>query len=337
MKRSLELPAETLGLDDSHRTDSNMQVVGDMEGGMPGRKIWFKGSIVPIEQGNVSVLSPTAQFGLNVFEGIRCYKSGRNDGQVFAFRLKDHFSRLFDSCKLLGMSCPYQMSDLQDYLIRTIRANEYHEDVSVRLTLFIDAEGSWSSEGPVEMFIAPLAKPRMNVEAPPALAACISTWERINDNCFPARIKAGANYINSRYAHLEAKRHGYDCPIFLGQNGKVTEGAGACLFMIRRGVLTTPTVTSSILEGITRSTVIRLASDLGVQVIEREIDRTELYLAEELFLCGTAAELTPITSLDRVPVGAGRPGPVTTSLLRKYLDVASNKVASYSEWLVPIY
>jgi branched-chain amino acid aminotransferase len=308
-----------------------------MEGRMRGRNIWFKGSIVPVEQANISVLSPTAQFGLNVFEGIRCYASGGGNGQIFAFRLEEHFRRLLDSCKLMGISSPYKTSDLRDHLIQTIHANEYHEDVSVRLTLFIDAEGSWSSEGPVEMFIAPLTKPRINVEAPPALSACISTWERISDNCFPPRVKTGANYINSRYAHLEAKRHGYDCPIFLGRNGKVTEGAGACLFMVRRGVLTTPSVTSSILESITRSTVIRLASDLGVQVMERDIDRTELYLAEELFLCGTAAELTPITSLDRVPVGCGRPGPTTMSLLRRYLDVVSNQVACYSEWLVPIY
>jgi branched-chain amino acid aminotransferase len=201
----------------------------------------------------------------------------------------------------------------------------------------MDSEGSWSSEGPVEMFIAPLTKPRINVEAPPTLSACISTWERINDNCFPPRVKAGANYINSRYAHLEAKRHGYDCPIFLGSNGKVTESAGACLFIVRRGVLTTPSVTSSILESITRSTVIKLASDLGLRVLERDIDRTELYLAEEAFLCGTTAELTPITSVDGMPVGCGQPGPVTMSLLRRYLDVVSNQITCYSEWLVPIY
>lgn len=302
---------------------------------MPGRNIWFKGSIVPVEQANISVLSPTAQFGLNVFEGIRCYAGG--NGQLFAFRLKEHFRRLLDSCKLIGIGSPYKPDDLKDYLVQTIRANAYHEDVSVRLTLFMDGEGSWSSEGQAEMFIAPLPKARINVNAPPSLSGCISSWERINDNSFPPRIKTGANYINSRYAHLEAKRHGFDCPIFLGHNGKVTEGAGACLFMLRNGVLATPSLTSSILESITRSTVIKLASDLSVPVVERDIDRTELYLAEELFLCGSAAELTPMTSVDRVPVGSGQPGVVTMSLLRRYLDVASNQIACYSEWLVPIY
>jgi branched-chain amino acid aminotransferase len=303
---------------------------------MAGRHIWFKGSIVPVGQANINVLSPTAQFGLNVFEGIRCYAGGHN-GQIFAFRLKEHFRRLMDSCKLIGITPPHEPGEIKDHLIQTIRANEYHDDISVRLTLFMDGEGSWNSEGRAEMFIAPLIKPRINANAPPALRACISSWERINDNCFPPRIKTGANYINSRYAHLEAKRHGYDCPIFLGHNGKVTEGGGACLFMVRNGVLTTPPVTSSILESITRATVIKLASDSGVPVTEREIDRTELYLAEELFLCGTTAELTPVTSVDSIPVGSGRPGAVTILLLRKYLDVASNKIACYSEWLVPIY
>jgi branched-chain amino acid aminotransferase len=335
MKRLVNFAA-TSGSDETHLAGTKtVQIAHSSEGRMPVRNIWFKGSIVPVEQANISVLSPTAQFGLNVFEGIRCYASG--DGQLFAFRLNEHFGRLLDSCKLLGISSPHQASELKDHLIQTIRANDYHEDVGVRLTLFVDGEGSWSSEGPVEMFIAPLPKPRIDVQAPPALSACVTTWERINDNCLPPRIKTGANYINSRYAYLEAKRHGYNCPIFLGRDGKVTEGTGACLFMVRRGILTTPTLTSSVLESITRSTVITLASDLGVQVMERDIDRTELYLAEELFLCGTAAELTPIASIDRVSVGSGRPGHVTMSLLRKYLEVVSNQLSRYSDWLAPIY
>src|SRR5262249_53349022 len=139
---------------------------------MSGRKIWFKGSIIPVEEAKVSVLSPTAQHGLNVFEGIRCYASC-GDGQVFAFRLKEHFRRLLDSCKLIGLSAHYKTSDLRDSLIETIRANDYHEDVSVRLMLFADGEGSWSYEGPVDMFIAPLVKPRISVDARPALRACV--------------------------------------------------------------------------------------------------------------------------------------------------------------------
>lgn len=308
---------------------------------MTNRKIWFKGEIIPVEEAKVSALSPTAQFGLNVFEGIRCYVACAAEetgaGQLFAFRLSEHFNRLLDSCKLIGIAPPYTADELRQCLIDTIRANDYHSDTSVRMTIFIDGEGSWSSEDKADMFIAPLVKPRAIVERPGGVRACISTWERINDNCFPPRIKAGANYINARYAHLEVKRHGYDLPIFLGRDGKVTEGGGACLFMLRHGVLTTPTLTSSVLESITRATVLQLASDMGLPFAEREIDRTELYLADELFLCGSAAEITPVVSVDRLPVGNGQPGPMTVLLLRTYLEAASHQLPRYHEWLTPIY
>lgn len=306
---------------------------------MQSRKIWFKGEIIPVEQAKVSALSPTAQFGLNVFEGIRCYaaQSKEANGQLYAFRLQEHFNRLLDSCKLLGIKPPYGPDELREFLRETIRANDYHDDASVRMTIFVDGEGSWNSDASADMFIAPIEKPRADLDQPPRVRACISTWERISDNCFPPRIKTGANYINARYGHLEAKRHGYDLPLFLGRNGKVTEGGGACLFMLRAGVLTTPTLTSSVLESITRATILRLAHDLQIPVAEREIDRTELYLAEELFLCGSAAEVTPVVSVDNVLVGNGQPGPITISLLRRYLAAASSHLCEYQEWLTPIY
>jgi len=306
---------------------------------MQNRKIWFKGAIIPVEEAKVSALSPTAQFGLNVFEGIRCYAApvGGGQSQLFAFRLQEHFARLLDSCKLMGIKPPYNAAELQEHLTEVVRANDFHSDTSVRMTIFIDGEGSWNSEAPADMFIAPILKARVGLDAPHTVRACISSWERISDNSFPPRIKAGANYINARYAHLEAKRHGFDLPLFLGRDGKVTEGGGACLFMLRHGVLTTPTLTSSVLESITRSTILRLGRDMGLPVAEREIDRTELYLAEELFLCGSAAEITPINSLDNLPVGEGAAGPVTLSILRKYLGAASNQLCEYREWLTPIY
>jgi branched-chain amino acid aminotransferase len=306
---------------------------------MQSRKIWFKGEVVPVEMAVVSVLSPTAQFGLNVFEGIRCYAAKGEGGreQLFAFRLREHFERLQNSCKLIGIKLPYTAHELREHLIETIRANDYHSDTSVRMTLFVDHEGSWSSDGPAEMFIAPILKARISLEAPPRLRACISSWERISDNCLPPRIKAGANYVNARYAQLEAKRHGYDLPVFLGRDGKVSEGGGACLFMVRNGVLTTPTLTSSVLESITRSTVLQLARDMKMSVAEREIDRTELYLAEELFLCGSAAEITPLTSLDGLPIGDSLPGPITLALLDRYFAAVSNQIPEYSDWLTPIY
>ncbi len=304
---------------------------------MDDRKIWFKGEIVPVAEARINVLAPTSQFGLNVFEGLRCYSDADGSGQLSAFRLDEHLNRLLDSCKLIGLTCPYTKDQLRKYLRDTVAANSYHEDTSVRMTLFVDGEGSWSALGPVEMFIAPIRKARTNIAAPPQLRACISTWERINDNSLPPRVKAGANYINGRYAHLEAKRHGYDLPIFLGRTGKVAEGAGACLFMFRKGILATPAPTSSVLESITRDTIMRLGTELGLEVVEREIDRSELYLADELFLCGSAAEVTPIVYLDGIPVGFAKPGDVTLKLLTRYLEVVSNAEPKYSHWLSPMY
>ena len=308
-----------------------------MTASMEDRNIWFKGEIVPAGEARIHVLSPTAQFGLNVFEGMRGYSDASGNGQVSAFRLDDHLNRLLESCKLIGLTCPYTKEQLRQYLRDTVAANNYHEDISVRMTLFVDGEGSWSALDPVEMFIAPIRKARTNTASPLQLRACISTWERINDNSFPPRVKAGANYINGRYAHLEAKRHGYDVPIFLGRNGKVAEGAGACLFMVRKGVLATPAPTSSVLESTTRDTVMDLGAELGLRVVEREIDRSELYLADELFLCGSAAEITPIISLDGLPAGSGKPGEVTLNLLKRYLQVVSNAEPKYSHWLAPMY
>jgi branched-chain amino acid aminotransferase len=292
--------------------------------------------MVPVEEAKVNVLSPTSQFGLNVFEGIRCYWNNEKQ-QLYAFRLREHFLRLINSCKLIGFTCPYTVEQLHQYLVETIRFNGYRQDVAVRMTLFVDGWGSWSSSEPVEMFIAPIKKNRSDVAALKGVSACISTWERIGDNCMPPRIKAGANYINGRYGQLEARRNGYDVPVFLGADGKVSEGAGACLFMIRNGEVVTPPLTSSVLESITRTTLLEMAPQMYLKIAERKIDRTELYLADEAFLCGSAAEVTPITSFDRIPVGTGEPGVVTTKILERYLDIVSNRHEAAGNWLTPIY
>lgn len=303
---------------------------------MTDRDVWFKGRLISASDAKVSAFSPMAQYGLNVFESIRGYWNER-EGQLFLFRLKDHFARLLNSCKLMGMSCPYTIGEVQEFLLETIRHGKYQCDLSARIIVFIDGEGSWRSSQPADMLIAPIRNNRSDTKSLKGLSACISTWTRIGDNCMPPRIKSGANYINGRYGHLEAKRNGYDLPIFLGSNGKVSEGAGSCLFIVRDGVLITTTVTSSVLESITRATLLELAGNEKVEVLEREIDRTELYLADEVFLCGSSAEVTPITSVDRMPVGKGDPGPVTTALLRRYIDVVSNEEQDVRNWLTPVY
>ncbi len=300
------------------------------------RKIWFKGQIMPAEDAQISVLSPTAQFGLNVFEGIRGYWNAESE-DVFLFRLDDHLDRLFASCRLIGLDCPYSVDEIKQAIVQVIQENAYRADLAVRATLFVDGEGTWHSSTPVEMFVAPITKPRRDATNASGLRACVSTWRRIDDLSMPPRVKAGANYINGRYAHLEAKAAGYDLPILLDGDGKVSEGAGSCVMLVRDGVLITPPTSGSILESITRDTLLKLiqATDLPTEV--RVVDRSELYLADEIFLCGSAAELTPITGIDRFMVGDGRMGPVTLALLGAYLDIADGVDAARPEWRTGVW
>lgn len=302
------------------------------------RRIWLKGQIVNVNEAMVNVLSPTSQFGLNVFEGIPCYWN-ENQKQLYAFRLSDHYDRLLRSAKLIQMDCRYTKKDLEKALIDTVKENEYDENLSVRQTLFVDGLGSWGSEGPVEMFVAPIPRGRTSAEYnKKGLNCCITSWRRISDENLSPRIKCGANYINSRVGQREALRNGYDTCIFLNEVGKVAEGPGSCFFMVKGNTLVTPCLTDSVLESITRDTIIKLATErLGMQFVERTIDRTEVYMADEAFLCGSAMEVTPIYSVDRYPVGTGEQGLMTKKIHLKYLECVQGKLGNYKNWLTPIY
>lgn len=300
------------------------------------RLIWLNGNIVPLHEATVNVLSPTSQFGANVFEGIRCYWNEERQ-QLYAFRLPEHYRRLKRSMKMFRMEDRYSEKELKQALIDVVKANQYKEDIAVRQTVFIDGFGSWASRGPVNMFVAPIPKGR--TLAPPKLGytCCISSWERISDKNLSPRVKVGANYINSRMAQMEALENGYDSAILMNHQGKIAEGPGSCLFIVRDGVLITPHLTASILESITRDTLIRLAGDLlNVRTVERDIDRTELYICDEVFLCGSAVEVVPVLSVDGIPVGNGLPGELTQRILALYLDVVAGKAGGYDEWLTPV-
>ena len=302
------------------------------------RRIWYKGEIVNVNDAKINVLSPTSQFGLNVFEGIPCYWN-EDKQQLFAFRLDDHYKRLLRSSRLIQIDCPYSERDMRQALIDVVRANEYKENISVRQPIFVDGFGSWGSSEPADMFVAPIPKKKMSSEYNKhGLACCISSWRRIDENSISPRIKCGANYINSRAGQREALRNGYDTCIFLNAAGKVSEGPGSCLFIVKSGKLITPALTDSVLESITRDSVIKIAKDvLGVCVEERSIDRTELYSCDEAFLCGSAMEITPIVSVDKYDIDSNRHDGITNSLHKIYLDIACGNVKKYSEWIVGIY
>lgn len=301
------------------------------------RYIWLKGDIVKVSDAKINVLSPTAQFGANVFEGIRCYWNN-HEKQLYAFRLKDHYRRLQNSAKLFRMKCPYSESMLQQFFIDTIMANEYKEDIAVRQTLFVDGFGSWFSMEPIEMFIAPVAKKRVSNPMIKGERTCISSWERISDRNMSPRVKVGANYINSRMAKLEALDCGYDSALFLNRQGFISEGTGSCFFMLKGDTLVTPMLTDSILESITRDTIMRIAdSELNLQVVERNIDRMELYTCDEAFFCGSAVEIVPIIQMDSYIVGNGKPGNITQKIHKLYLNIVTGEVDKYKNWLTPVY
>ena len=301
------------------------------------RRIWFKGEILNVNDAKINVLAPTSQFGLNVFEGIPCYWNDE-EKQLYAFRLDEHYDRLIRSAKLIQIDNPYSKEEMKKALVDVVKANEYDENLSVRQTLFVDGFGSWGSADPVDMFVAPIPRGRTSAEYnKKGLNVCVTSWRRISDETLSPRIKCGANYINSRVGQREALRNGYDTCLFLNEAGKVSEGPGSCFFMVRNGELITPLLTDSVLESITRDTVIKIAESKGYKVVERTIDRTELYTCDEAFLCGSTMEMTPVLSVDKYVIGNGDTGAITKELHMAYLDVVRGKVEQFKHWVTPIY
>ena len=301
-----------------------------MNGTAENRLIWLNGKIVNVNEATIPVLSPTAQFGLNVFEGIPGYWN-EDKQQLFAFRLDDHYARLMRSARLLEIECPYTKEEMKQALVDVVRANGYREDISIRQTLFVEGSGSWGSSEPVGMFVAPIPRKKTSAEYNKnGLKVCVSSWRRISDTMLSPRIKCGANYINSRVGQREALRNAYDTCLFLNEQGKVAEGPGSCFFMIKDGTLVTPLLTDSVLESITRDTVIRLAKEVfRIPVEERSIDRTELYTCDEAFLCGSAMEIRPIVSIDRYALNGHE---MTEHFHQVYLDVVRGKIEEYKTW-----
>ena len=308
-----------------------------MKTDVANRLIWYKGEMMNVNDAKINILAPTAQFGLNVFEGIPCYWND-DEKQLYAFRLDAHYDRLLRSARLIQIDCPYTKEDMKKALVDVVKANEYDENLSVRQTLFVDGFGSWGSADPVDMFVAPIPKGRTSAEYnKKGLNCCITSWRRISDTTLSPRIKCGANYINSRMGQREALRNGYDTCIFLNDAGKVAEGPGSCFFIVKDKTVITPKLTDSVLESITRDTMIRLARMKGYDVVERSIDRTELYTCDEAFLCGSAMEVTPVFSVDRYEINGGMAGKITTELHKAYLDAARGMNENLKDWATPIY
>ena len=300
------------------------------------RLLNMNGTIIRYEDARVHVLSTAMKYAASVYEAMRAYWSDA-DQQLYVFRLREHLQRLRRSAKIARIPQPADPARFERETLEVIRANDLHEDLHVRLIVFVDTDdGGLASHEPVGYVIAPIPTARYFETA--GLHVAVSSWHRTADNAIPARVKAAANYQNSRLALLQAKTDGYDDAIMLNADGSVAEGPGYTLFLVRDDQPMTPSVTSNILEGVTRSTLLTLFPEsLGVTVEQRQIDRTELYVADEAFFAGTAAEVTPILSVDRRPVGEGAMGPLTAKVRDAYFRAVRDGSAPHPEWRTPVY
>lgn len=298
--------------------------------------VFLNDEIVPWDQAKVHVATVAFKFGTAVFEGLRAYWNDAEE-QLYLLLLDPHMRRLAYSQRFMRFENPIDPDYVREKTLDLLRANEYREGVHILATVFVDAFGPPATSGPVGLSItaAPRADPKMREQG---CSAQVSSWQRVPDVAMPMRVKCNANYQNGRLASLQARADGYDTAILLNGRGKISEGPSMCFFMIRDGKAVTPTVTSDILESITRKAVIELLkSQLKIEVEERDIDRSELPAAEEAFYCGTAWEVTPIVSIDRLHVGDGKVGPVVRKLQQIYADVAAGKLSDYPEWRTPVY
>jgi len=301
------------------------------------RYMLFNDEIIPFEDGKMHIATPAVKYGIGVFEGVRGYWND-TDKQLYVFRLREHMERLKQSMKLLRLEDNYTVEGLMDGVLRMIRANEFRNTIQMRVMAILDGiETQRYGMGPVVLCIhGSPREPHDFLEK--GLTAGTSSWVRPSDNALPVRVKCNANYVNGRLAELEARAGGFDRAILLNSRGKVSEGPGATMFIIRKGQPATPGITSDILESITRDSLIRLLKEeFDLETAQRDIDRSEVYAAEEAFICGTLAEVSPIISLDGVPIGTGKVGPITRALQHKYLDVVYGRTNMHAEWRTAVY
>ena len=306
----------------------------------PTGQLWafFRGSFVPLREANLNVMTHAFNYGTAVFEGIRAYWNAEH-GQLYGLDLVAHFTRLRNSARMLLMDVPHSAEELAGITVELLRRDGLREDAYVRPLVYKSSEvigvRLHNLDSDLTIFAVPFGQ---YIDTADGIRAQTSTWRRNDDNAIPARGKVTGGYVNSALAKTEAQLNGYDEAIVLTQDGHVSEGSAENLFIVRQGKLITPAVSDNILEGITRRAIIQLARDeMGVETVERTIDRTELFVADEVFLCGTGAQISAVVEIDRRVVGAGRSGPVTQRLAGLYFDAVRGRLERYRAWVTPVY
>lgn len=304
----------------------------------PGKIAYFNGGYVPIEEAQISILTHAFNYGTGLFEGIRGYYAPEQDN-ILVFRLAEHVDRMVRNFNILCMEIPEDSAAISEICLELVRRSEFREGVYIRPVCYKSEHSLGPQVRNVESklccYVIKLGD-YVNIER--GLDVAVSSWRRLSDNAIPTRAKSTGSYINSSLASSEAKQAGFDEAIFLREDGTVAEGSAMNIFIVQNGKLVTTPSSADILVGITRNTVMELArEELGIEVEERPIARTELYICDEVFFCGTGAQVAPVRSVDRRVIGDGTPGPVSKKLQDLYFDVVMGKVAKYTDWCTPVY
>jgi branched-chain amino acid aminotransferase len=300
-----------------------------------GEFVWFDGKLVNWEDAKVPIYTHALHYGTTVFEGIRAYAAKNN---LYIFRLEDHMKRLHRSARVYSFSLKYSAKELADATVELLQKNKIKESCYIRPLTFVGVQGielNVTKDSPTHTVI--ITFPFAKYFRGEGIKACVSSWRRIHDSMTPPLAKAAGNYLNSILATQESRRNGYDESILLDLYGNVSEASGENIFLVRHGKIFTPYFADSALEGITRESAMAIAKDLSYEVIERQIARTELYMAEEIFLTGTAAEIVPVINIDGHAVGNGKEGPLTKSIREMYAKIVSAEAEEYIDWLTSVW
>ncbi len=299
--------------------------------------VFMNGEYVDASTASIPIRTHAFLYGTSVFEGIRAYYNPE-EGQMYAFRVKEHYERLLRSAKVMWMKSPYSIEEYCNITKELLKKNEYKTDVYIRPTLYKSSfkvgPTLTDNEDSFLIFTTPFGN---YFEAEKGLKLCVSSWRRTSDNAIPPRAKVSGAYANAALIKTDAHESGFDDAVVLSDCGQVAEGSAMNIFLVINGVLVTSNTTDDILVGVTRNTVIELARELGITVQERAIDRTELYIADEVFCCGTGAQIVPAESIDHRPVGNGKIGEITKQISKLYYDVVRGKVDKYKHWCTPVY
>jgi branched-chain amino acid aminotransferase len=299
---------------------------------------FFKGKFVPLEEANVNIMNNAFMYGTAIFEGIRGYYNERKN-EMYVFRMREHFERMMDSMKIMYMEPKHTVDEFCKLTIELLRMNSPKCDTYIRPGAFKAGQkiGPSLENNPTEFYIftVPFGDYFHGAQG---LKVQVSSWRRVEDNAIPARAKIVGAYANTALAKTDALMAGFDECIVLSENGHVSEGSAMNLFMVKRGQLVTTPTTENILEGITRNTIMEMAEqELGLKTICRTLDRSELYTADELFFCGTGAQIAPIASVDRRPVGTGESGVISNKIKDLYISICRGEMPKYNKWLTPVY